>query len=152
VTAIPAGALGGALVFLHAPFRIFDTRPGVAGGPDDPGTPMVSTGGHTIQVTNNPSTADATLVVPTGATGIVGDLICINSSGNGVSAPGNGFLTLQPHSVTPTGNSYLHYYADDVIQIYHNSFTIGLSSDGKLDVGNFGSTTNVGIDIMGFII
>jgi len=152
VTAIPAGALGGALVFLHAPFRIFDTRPGVAGCPDDPGTPMMSTGGHTIQVTNNPSTADATLVVPTGATGIVGDLICINSSGNGVSAPGDGFLTLQPHSATATGNSYLHYYGDDVVQIYHNSFTIGLSADGKLDVGNYGSTTNVGLDILGYII
>jgi len=152
VAAIPADKLGGALVFLPKPFRIFDTRPGVAGCPIDPGVPMPSASVTTLQVTGTASTTDSTLVVPTGATGIVGDLLGINTASNGVSVPGNGFLTLQPHSGTATGNSYLHYYGDDVVQIYHNSFTIGLSSDGKLDVGNFGSTTNVGIDIMGYII
>jgi len=152
VAAIPSGTMGGAIVFLPKPFRLFDTRPGVSGCPIDPGTPMTPAQITTLQVTGTASTTDATLVVPTGATGIVGDLICINTTGNGVTSPGNGFLTLQPHSGSATGNSYLHYYGDDVVQIYHNSFTIGLSSDGKLDVGNFNSTTNVGIDIMGYII
>jgi hypothetical protein len=152
VAAIPAGKLGGALVFLPKPFRLFDTRPGVSGCPIDPGTPMTPAQIITLQVTGTASTTDATLVVPTGATGIIGDLICINTASNGITTPGSGFLTLQPHNPSPTGNSYLHYYGDDVVQIYHNSFTIGLDSNGKLDVGNFNASTNVGIDVMGYII
>jgi hypothetical protein len=88
-------------------------------------------------------------VVPTGATGIVGDLLAINVNGNSIDGSGQGFLTLQPHSGTATGNSYLHYYLS---QIIHNSYVIGLDGSGKLDVGNFGATTNVGLDITGYII
>jgi hypothetical protein len=149
VTAIPAGTPGGALVFLHAPFRIFDTRPGVAGCPIDPGTPMASAQITTLQVTGTASTTDLTLVVPSGATGIIGDLLAINIVGNGVTVPGSGFLTLQPHNVTPTGNSYLHYYPATV---QHNCVVMGLDSTGKLDVGNYNTSTNVGLDITGYFI
>jgi hypothetical protein len=149
VAAIPAGKPGGALVFLPKPFRIFDTRPGVAGCPIDPGVPMPSASVTTLQVTGTPSTIDATLVVPTGATGIIGGLLAINVNGNGISGAGAGFLTLQPHSVTPTGNSYLHYYPATV---QHNCVVMGLDASGKLDVGNYNTATNVGLDITGYII
>jgi hypothetical protein len=149
VAAIPAGKLGGALVFLPKPFRIFDTRPGVAGCPIDPATPMTFPQVITLQVTGTPSTIDSSLVVPTGATGIIGDLLAINVVGNGVTVPGSGFLTLQPHNVTPTTNSFLHYYPTTV---QHNSVVIGLDAAGKLDVGNYNATTNVGLDILGYII
>jgi hypothetical protein len=149
VAAIPAGTLGGATVFLHAPFRIFDTRPGVAGCPIDPGVPMASGAVTTLQVTGTPSTIDSSLVVPSGATGIIGDLLAINVNGNGISGAGAGFLTLQPHSVTPTGNSYLHYYPSTV---QHNCVVMGLDASGKLDVGNYNTATNVGLDITGYII
>jgi len=149
VAAIPAGTLGGALVFLHAPFRLFDTRPGVAGCPIDPGVPMASASVTTLQVTGTASTTDATLVVPTGATGIIGDLLAINVNGNGITGGFAGFLTLQPHSVTPTGNSYLHYYPATV---QHNCVVMGLDASGKLDVGNYNTATNVGLDITGYII
>ncbi len=58
-------------------------------------------------------------------------------------------LTLQPHNVTPTNSSYLYYYPNT---IQHNSYVIGLDAAGKLDVGNYTSTTNVGFDITGYII
>jgi hypothetical protein len=149
VVAIPAGTLGGVLVFLPKPFRLFDTRPGVSGCPIDPGTPMTAGQIITLQVTGAPSPLDSTLVVPTGATGIVGDLLGINVVGNGVTVPGSGFLTLQPHNVTPTTNSYLHYYPN---QIVHNSVVIGLDASGKLDVGNYNAKTNVGLDVLGYIL
>jgi len=149
VAAIPAGKPGGALVFLHAPFRIFDTCPGVAGCPIDPGVPMTSGAVTTLQVTGTASTTDSTLVVPTGATGIIGDLLAINVNGNGITGGFAGFLTLQPHNVTPTGNSYLHYYP---ATIQHNCVVMGLDTSGKLDVGNYNTATNVGLDITGYII
>jgi hypothetical protein len=149
VAAIPAGKPGGALVFLPKPFRIFDTRPGVAGCPIDPGVPMASASVTTLQVTGTASTLDSTLVVPTGATGIIGDLLAINVNGNGITGGFAGFLTLQPHNVTPTGNSFLHYYPSTV---QHNSVVIGLDATGKLDVGNYNTSTNVGLDILGYII
>jgi len=148
VAAIPAGTPGGALVFLSKPFRIFDTRPGVPGCPIDPAAPMANGQVTTLQITGTASTTDSTLVVPTGAIGIVGDLLAINSSGNGIDGSGQGFLTLQPHSGTPTGNSYLHYYPN---QIIHNSVVIGLDNSGKLDVGNYNASTNVGLDILGYV-
>jgi hypothetical protein len=149
MAAIPAGKPGGAIVFLPKPFRLFDTRPGVAGCPIDPTTPMSFPQVITLQVTGTPSTIDSTLVVPSGATGIVGDLLAINVVGNGVTVPSSGFLTLQPHSVTPTGNSFLHYYPNTV---QHNSVVIGLDGAGKLDVGNYNAKTNVGLDILGYIL
>jgi hypothetical protein len=149
VAAIPAGAPGGALVFLPKPFRLFDTRPGVAGCPIDPAAPMTFPQVITLQVTGTASLLDPTLVVPPGATGIVGDLLAINVVGNGVVSPGSGFLTLQPHNVTPTTNSFLHYYPNTV---QHNSVVIGLDGAGKLDVGNYNAKTNVGLDILGYII
>jgi len=149
VAAIPAGKPGGALVFLSKPFRIFDTRPGVAGCPIDPGVPMPSASVTTLQVTGTASTLDSTLVVPSGATGIIGGLLAINVNGNGITGGFAGFLTLQPHNVTPTGNSFLHYYPSTV---QHNSVVIGLDATGKLDVGNYNTSTNVGLDILGYII
>jgi len=149
VTAIPAGTLGGATVFLHAPFRLFDTRPGVSGCPIDPGVPMASGAVTTLQVTGTASTTDATLVVPSGATGIIGDLLAINVNGNGITGGFAGFLTLQPHSGSPTGNSYLHYYPATV---QHNCVVMGLDASGKLGVGNYNTATNVGLDITGYII
>jgi len=149
VAAIPAGTLGGATIFLHAPFRLFDTRPGVSGCPIDPGVPMASGAVTTLQVTGTASTTDATLVVPSGATGIIGDLLAINVNGNGITGGFAGFLTLQPHSGSPTGNSYLHYYPATV---QHNCVVMGLDASGKLDVGNYNTATNVGLDITGYII
>lgn len=129
-------------VFLHTPYRIFDTRPAYIGiAPIDPGAPMANNQIITLQITGTVSPKDSTLVVPTGASAIIGNVIAI-------APTAAGFLTLQPHSNTPTNSSYLHYYAGQTI---HNAVVMGLDSTGKLDIGNYGPATDVALDIAGFV-
>lgn len=129
-------------VFLHTPYRIFDTRSALSSTvPIDPGTPMANGQIITLQITGTVAPNDATLVVPAGASAIIGNVIAINPTGAG-------FLTLQPHSNTPTNSSYLHYYAGQTI---HNALVMGLDSSGKLDIGNYGPATDVALDIAGFV-
>ncbi len=141
VTAIPAGTSGGGLVFFPTPYRIFSTRPN-SGAPLGQSTPMTSGQIFTMQITGTVSPSNSALVVPAGATGIIGDLLAANGTGIG-------FLTLQPHSNSATNFSYLHYSSAIVV---HNCVTIGLSSDGKLDVGNYQSQADVILDLTGYII
>lgn len=129
-------------VFLHTPYRIFDTRPAYIGtAPIDPGAPMANGQIITLQITGTVAPKDATLVVPAGASAIIGNVIAIGPTGAG-------FLTLQPHSNTPTNSSYLHYYAGQTI---HNAVVMGLDNTGKLDIGNYGPATDVALDIAGFV-
>lgn len=128
---------GGSVNFLQNPIRLLDTRPS--------GTAPASNG-------HNPLTANVDLQVdiagisvglvsvPTGATGIIGNLTA-------VPLTQNGFMTLWAENVPQPGTSNLNFRAGVNIA---NSFVCALSPAGKVRVRSSVST-NVLLDVVGFL-
>jgi hypothetical protein len=119
--------------------RVLNTRPGHQIGP------------YLGPIANN-TVLNLTLavspVIPANATGVMGNLTAAD-------ATGSCFLALVPHGVSHTGVSTINFPAQAQGTGLANAFTVGLSSDGKIDIytGNCGNyTVNVIMDITGFIV
>jgi hypothetical protein len=140
MAAIPSGTTGGALVLFPAPFRVYDTRSGV--GAQGGGGPMLVGQTIVVNITGVVDPANSSIVVPAGATGIIGDLIAISPSGTG-------FLGIQPHTGSPNSRAWVDYQSGVTL---HNSVVVGLSSDGMVDVQCSLAASGMGLTITGYII
>jgi hypothetical protein len=136
-----SGVQGGALNYLAVPGRIFDTRPGTPVPLPPPALKVPLAGGSTttIQVTGTPVGA---LSVPVGATGIFGNLTVTNTQG-----PGD--LILWPHGAPQPNASNINYGPGQTVA---NSFNVGLSSGGAIDLFVHVSGTDVLLDIAGYVL
>jgi hypothetical protein len=126
--------------FLSAPFRVFDTRGGV--GAQGGSGPMSVGQIITVQVTGIANPKVAADVVPSGATGIIGDLIAIAPSASG-------FLGIQPSTTAHDPYAWVNYQSGATI---HNSVVIGLSGGGAVDIECSQGQTGAGLTITGFLI
>ncbi|HEV2237702.1 MAG TPA: SlyX family protein [Ktedonobacterales bacterium] len=139
LTGVVSGVPGGALNYLPAPIRIYDTRSG------SPAPLPVSKGAlsgntaHTIQVTG---TDVGGIHVPAGAAGVFGNLTVTNTSG-----PGD--LILWPHGATQPTTSNINYSGGQTVA---NSVNVGLSADGKMSLFVHVSTTDVIFDVAGYVL
>ncbi|HEV2237095.1 MAG TPA: hypothetical protein VGR57_10585, partial [Ktedonobacterales bacterium] len=135
LTGVTVGTPGGALNYLRAPIRLFDTRGGQpAPLPVSKGALSANTT-TTIQVTG-------TIPVPAGATGVFGNLTVTNTSG-----PGD--LILWPDGVIQPNSSNINYSAGQTVA---NAFNVGLGSNGKMDLFVHVNGTDVIIDIAGYVM
>ncbi|HEV2235960.1 MAG TPA: hypothetical protein VGR57_04780, partial [Ktedonobacterales bacterium] len=101
--------------------------------------PLAGQSSLTIQVTG---TAVGLVSVPAGATGIFGNLTVTNTQG-----PGD--LILWPTGATQPTTSNINFVLGQTVA---NSINIGLSSGGAMDVFVHVSTTDVIIDIAGYVM
>jgi hypothetical protein len=119
--------------------RVLNTRPGKQIGP------------FTGPIANNtvlPLTLAGTNGIPANATGVIGNLTAAD-------ATAGCFLALVPHGANHVGVSSVNFPALAQGSGVANAFTVGLSSDGKVDIftGNCSSyTVNIIMDISGYII
>ncbi|HEV2235852.1 MAG TPA: hypothetical protein VGR57_04240, partial [Ktedonobacterales bacterium] len=139
LTGVRSGVPGGALNFLPAPIRIYDTRSGSpAPLPASKGALSGNTA-HTIQVTG---TDVGGIHVPAGATGVFGNLTVTNTTG-----PGD--LILWPHGATQPTTSNINYSGGQTVA---NSVNVGLSAGGAMDLFVHVSGTNVIFDVAGYVL
>ncbi len=113
-------------MFFATPYRIFDTR-GLSGVPLNNGAgnhPMNPTQIIPLQITGTVDPNDSSIVVPSGATGIIGNLIAITPAGEG-------FLGIQPSTGGANSRAWVNYEANVSID---NAVLVGLSSAGKIDI------------------
>ncbi|HEV2235546.1 MAG TPA: hypothetical protein VGR57_02695, partial [Ktedonobacterales bacterium] len=94
---------------------------------------------HTIQVTG---TDVGGIHVPAGATGVFGNLTVTNTSG-----PGD--LILWPDGAPQPNASNINYGPGQTVA---NSFNVGLSSGGAMDLFVHVSGTDVILDIAGYVL
>jgi hypothetical protein len=119
--------------------RVLNTRPGKQIGP------------YTGPIANNTVltlTLAGTNGIPANATGVMGNLTAAD-------ATGSCFLALVPSGANHLGVSSINFPAQAPGTGLANAFTVGLSSDGKIDIytGNCGNyTVNIIMDITAFII
>jgi hypothetical protein len=134
-----SGPHTGALNYLSAPIRIYDTRGGTpAPLPSGKGT-LAGNTTTTIQVTG---TDVGGLHVPAGATGVFGNLTVTNTQG-----PGD--LILWPHGATQPNTSNINYGGGQTVA---NSLNVGLSAGGAMDLFVHVNGTDVILDIAGFVM
>jgi hypothetical protein len=129
--------------------RVMNTRPGglnigpYVGPIANNQTLTLPLAGHTF------TRADSSQVtIPATATGVIGNLTAAD-------ATAGCFLTLVPHGASTTHVSSVNFPALAQGSGVANSFTVGLSSDGKVDIytGNCSSySANIIIDITGYIV
>jgi hypothetical protein len=119
--------------------RVLNTRPGHQIGP------------YAGPIANNTVltlTLAGTNGIPSNATGVMGNLTAAD-------ATRSCFLALVPHGASYSGVSSINFPAQAVGTGIANAFTVGLSSDGKVDIytGNCSSyTVNIIMDTTGYII
>jgi hypothetical protein len=119
--------------------RVLNTRPAKQIGPYK--GPIASNTVLTL-------TLAGTNGIPSNATGVMGNLTAAD-------ATGSCFLALVPSGANHLGVSSINFPAQAPGTGLANAFTVGLSSDGKVDIytGNCGNyTVNIIMDISGFII
>jgi hypothetical protein len=133
-----SGVPGGALNYLAAPIRIFDSRVGQPAPLPTTKAPLAGGTTYTIQVTG---TTVGGLSVPAGATGVFGNLTVTDTQGGGD-------LILFPHGAPQPLTSNINYEPGKTIA---NSVNVGLSTDGKIDLYVHVSGTDVIIDIAGYV-
>jgi hypothetical protein len=144
VAAIPSTATGGASVLFGTPYRIFDTRD-LTGVPFNNGAgnnPMTPSQIKTLQITGIADPNDSSIVVPSGAAGIIGNLIAIAPSGEG-------FLGIQPSTGNPNSRAWVNYEANVTID---NAVLVGLSANGKIDIQCNIANAGAALTITGYII
>ncbi|MGZ3600987.1 MAG: hypothetical protein ACXVCX_20395 [Ktedonobacterales bacterium] len=120
--------------FLPAPFRFVDTRGG-SGTPYSGQGPWATNSNHIIQITGLHG-------VPAGAKGFFGNVTVAQTAGNG-------YLRLYPAGAALPGTSTINYVAN---QIVANACIVGLSSGGALAIHVDGSSTQVILDVAGYIL
>ena len=79
--------------------------------------------------------------VPSGALGVIGNVTVVFPSG-----PGD--LTVYPVGASPPLTSNFNYVGGQVLE---NGLTVGLSSDGKVNIYCDVSSTHVVLDVAGYI-
>ncbi|HEX8036195.1 MAG TPA: hypothetical protein VF510_20225 [Ktedonobacterales bacterium] len=129
-----AGYATSSLNFLSAPFRFVDTRGG-SGTPYSGQGPWAANTNHIIQITGLHG-------VPSGAKAILGNVTVTQTAGNG-------YLRLYPAGAAVPGTSSINYVAGQTIA---NACVVGLSSGGALAIHVDGSSTQVILDIAGYVI
>ncbi len=125
------------------PYRIFDTRD-LTGVPLNNGTgnsPMTAGQIKTLQITGIVDPNDSSIVVPSGATGIIGNLIAITPAGEG-------FLGIQPSTGDANSRAWVNYEANVSID---NGVIVGLSTDGKIDIQCNQADAGAALTITGYI-
>jgi hypothetical protein len=139
LTPTSPGTVHGVLTYLSAPIRIFDSRAGTT-------APLPATKGAlaagsttTIQVTG---ASVGGLAVPAGASGVFGNLTVTNAKG-----PGD--LILWPHGAAQPNTSNINYVGSQTVA---NSFNVGLSSGGAMDLFVHVGSTDAIIDIAGYVV
>jgi hypothetical protein len=132
------GYSGGAIAYLPAPIRIFDTRPGSPA--PLPITKGVLAGGSTttIQVTG---TNVGGFQVPPGATGVIGNLTVTGTLGGGD-------LILYPSNASLPTVSNINYVGGQTIA---NFASVGLSSGGAMNLFVHVSGTQAIFDVTGYV-
>jgi hypothetical protein len=136
---VRSGVPGGALNYLSTPIRIYDTRGGTpAPLPASKGA-LSGNSTHTVQVTG---TDVGGVHVPSGATGVFGNLTVTNTQG-----PGD--LILWPHGATQPNSSNINYGSGQTVA---NAVNVGLSAGGAMDLFVHVSGTDVIIDIAGYVL
>jgi hypothetical protein len=139
LTGVHAGIPGGALSFLPAPIRIFDTRLGQPAPLPVTKTPLVGASTTTIQVTG---TSVNTVSVPLGAIGFFGNLTVSNATG-----PGD--LILWPHGAIQPLSSNINFVTGQTVA---NSIIIGLDPNGQMDLYVHVTGGDVIVDVAGYIV
>jgi hypothetical protein len=129
---------GGVLNYLPAPIRLFDSRPGGAPLP----TTKAPLNGGTVTFIQVPGNDVGGISVPAGALGIFGNLTVTNTQGGGD-------LILWPDGATQPTTSNINYSGGQTVA---NSFNVGLSSNGAMDLFVHVSGTDVIIDIAGYVM
>jgi hypothetical protein len=138
LTRVPSGTPGGALNYLPAPIRLYDTRSSPAPLPLGKGL-LAGNTTYTIQVTG---TAVNGVSVPPGATGVFGNLTVTSTQG-----PGD--LILWPDGAAKPNASNINYGTGQTVA---NAFNVGLSAGGVMDLFVHVSGTDVIIDVAGFVM
>lgn len=128
---------GGSVNFLLNPIRILDTRPSSTAPQNNGLSPLTA---NTDLVVDISTIAVGSVQVPSGATGIIGNLTA-------VPLASNGFMTLWAENVALPGTSNLNFRAGVNIA---NSFVCALSPAGKVRV-RASVSTNVLLDVVGFL-
>jgi hypothetical protein len=139
LTGVRSGVPGGALNYLSAPIRIFDTRMGQPAPLPASKAPLAGQSMTTIQVSG---TDVGGLHVPAGATGVFGNLTVTNTQGGGD-------LILWPHGAPQPNVSNINY---GLWQTVANSASIGLSSGGAMDLFVHVNGTDVIFDVAGYVM
>jgi hypothetical protein len=139
LTGVANGTPGGALNYLSAPIRLFDSRMGTNAPLPSVKGALAGQSTTTIQVTG---TLVGGLSVPAGATGVFGNLTVTNTQG-----PGD--LILWPHGATQPTTSNINYGPGQTVA---NSFNVGLNSGGAMDLFVHVSGTDVIIDVAGYVL
>jgi hypothetical protein len=124
-TGVQSGVTGGALNYLAAPIRIFDSRVGQPAPLPTTKAPLASGTTYTIQVT-----------------GVFGNLTVTNTQGGGD-------LILWPHGASQPLTSNINYSGGMTIA---NAVNVGLSTDGKIDLYVHVSGTDVIFDVAGYVL
>jgi hypothetical protein len=133
------GAGHGQLTYLGTPIRIFDSRSGQPAPLPNPKGALAGQSTTSIQVTG---TVVNSISVPAGVTGVFG-----NVTVTGTQGPGD--LILYPHGTSQPLTSNINYVGGQTVA---NSFNVGLSNDGAMDLFVHVSTTNVILDIAGYVL
>jgi hypothetical protein len=139
LTPASSGTPHGVLTYLSAPIRIFDSRSGQPAPLPSVKSPLVGGSTYTIQVTG---TSVNSISVPSGATGAFGNLTVTNTQNAGD-------LILWPHGAPQPLTSNINYVGGQTVA---NSFNVGLSSGGAMDLFVHVSGTDAIIDIAGYIM
>jgi hypothetical protein len=139
LTGVRSGVPGGALNYLPAPIRIFDSRASQPAPLPVSKAPLAGGSTTTIQVTG---TTVGGLSVPAGATGVFGNLTVTNTQGAGD-------LILWPHGAPQPNASNINYGPGQTVA---NSVNVGLSASGAMDLFVHVSGTNVIFDVAGYVL
>jgi len=137
-----AGLTGGAISFLTKPTRLLDTRGDSPNAYTNSGGPQTG-GPFTYQVAGITNPHDG-VSIPSSATGAIGKVTVIASSGSG-------FVALVP-SGSGAPNTGTIPYGNGASLVAATSFTVGLGgSPGAIDVYIPGSAADLVIDIFGVV-
>lgn len=135
LSVVPSAPSGLMFYPLPRPVRIVDTRAS-QGNCDNVSTPIAAGTSLIVPARLNCES----ITIPAAAQAVVGNLTVLNQS------PQSGYLTIYPDGQPVPVTANMIYGPNDILS---NSFTVGLSSDGKFDV--FGERTiDVVVDVSGY--
>ena len=134
---------GGSINLLSTPIRLLDTRPGTAAPINNGFARVTGNTTLTIQITGTAViTPDGSLSVPAGAKGVIGNITIIRPDGEG-------YAQVWPSGAPPT-TSTINYGPINASPAIANSFTCGLTTDGKVNILTY-VTAHVLFDVAGFV-
>ncbi|MDA8330580.1 MAG: hypothetical protein M0027_05135, partial [Candidatus Dormibacteraeota bacterium] len=122
----------GLYVPLANPYRIADTRSGQ--GQPDSGSPLGPNSVTALSVVGSDG-------VPTNATAVVVNLTEASATADG------GYITAYPAGATQPTASNINFNAGAQVA---NRVTVGVGTNGQIDLYNFNGTTNVVVDVDGY--